>query len=57
MTARERLARFVSALLEAGAIVREVSADELHERKRKGSREQWNAALDERDASVVPRKR
>lgn len=57
MTREERLASFVDDLVRAGAVVREVGRDELHEREKKERRERWERILDEAPASVAPRKR
>ena len=57
MTYTERLARFVDDLCRAGALVREVDRDELHERERKERVEHWERLRDDSPASVVPRKR
>jgi hypothetical protein len=43
--------------VRAGAVVREVGRDELHEREKKERRERWERIRDEAPSPVVPRKR
>jgi len=57
LTREERLARFIEDLVRAGAVVREVGRDELHEREKKERRERWERIRDEAPSPVVPRKR